>query len=293
MRYFIIGGSGLLGTELVKNLARNNEVSFTYNSNPIRVEDCDSYRVDLRKSDAVVEILERLRPEVVIHAAAPPNVDWHEREREEAYHINVLTTRAIAEKCRLLGALMVYTSTAFVFPDTNQVFKEEDIPAPINFYGVTKLGGELAVSANLDHIIVRTDQIYGWTLPEQKKSFVLNVLETLSRNERVEVCQDWYNSPTYVKDLSNMITELVKSDRRGIYHVVGNTFLNRVEWAKYIATAFGKDPSLVVGIESKTLNLPARRPNARISNEKIQKELGVKLKTIMEGLDNMKKGMTK
>jgi dTDP-4-dehydrorhamnose reductase len=292
MRYFVVGGSGLIGSELVRSLAQNNEVSFSYNKNPIHVENCNSYEINLGRPSDVLEILERLRPEILVHAAAPPSVDWHEKERKEAYDISVLTTKAIAEKCRALGVLMIYVSTAFVFPGFDRVFTEEDIPAPVNFYGVTKLGAELATRANPNHLIVRTDQIYGWTLPGQRKSFVVNVLEKLSRGEEVEVCEDWYNSPTYVKDLSDTIIRLVGSDKRGVYHVVGDTFLNRVEWAKYIAKAFGRDPSLVVAIRSETLSLPARRPNARISNKRIREELGVKMKTVEEGLEDMRKEMT-
>jgi dTDP-4-dehydrorhamnose reductase len=235
----------------------------------------------------VERLLDGIAPEAVLHTVAPPSVDWHERERAAAYATNVLGTRAIAAKTRKLGAKLVYVSTTFVFPDTGLVFTEEDIPAPINFYGVTKWGAEIAAAENPDHAIVRTDQIYGWSLPGQKKSFVVSTLEKLEKGQKAEVCLDWLNSPTYVKDLSAAVKRIMERDKRGIYHVVGGSFIDRVSWAGKIAEAFEKDKSLVAGIESSSLKLPARRPNARVSNDKAQEELGLHLRTVEEGLEDM------
>jgi dTDP-4-dehydrorhamnose reductase len=291
MKVLILGGSGLLGCELASSLAKKDEVTFTYFSNPVQIAGAKGYKLDLKDFDSVDRLIDGIAPDAVIHAVAPPSVDWHENERKAAYETNVLGTKAIAKKTKMMGAKLVYISSTFVFPDTGETFTEEDIPAPINFYGVTKFGAELAAAMNPDHIIVRTDQIYGWAHPGQKKSFVVGTLEKLERGQKVEVCKDWLNSPTYVKDLSKAISSLLAKDKRGIYHVVGNSFIDRVSWAKKIAIAFGKDPSLVIGIDSTTLKLPARRPNAKVSNEKVQEELGIRFMGVDEGLEDMKKAM--
>ncbi|MEW6036207.1 MAG: SDR family oxidoreductase [Candidatus Micrarchaeota archaeon] len=287
MKILVLGGSGLLGRELVSSLAPSNEVTYTYFNNPGQVPGAKGYALDLADLAATERLMDGIAPEVVLHTVAPPSVDWHEREHAAAYATNVLGTRAIAEKAKKMGAKLVYISTTFVFPDAGRTFTEEDIPAPINFYGVTKWGAELAAAINPNHAIIRTDQIYGWSLPGQKKSFVVSTLEKLEKGQKAEVCSDWLNSPTYVKDLSLAVKGIMEKDKRGIYHVVGNSFLDRVSWARKIAAAFGKDPSLVVGIESSGLKLPARRPNARVSNEKAKEELGLRLRTVDEGLEDM------
>ena len=109
--------------------------------------------------------------------------------------------------------------------------------------------------------------------------------------EDVEVCKDWLNSPTYVKDLSQAIIALTERKKRGTYHVIGSSFLDRVSWANKIATMFAQDTSLIRGIDSSSLNLPARRSNARLSNDKIREETGMRLKTVEEGLEAMKMEM--
>lgn len=296
MRYLIIGGSGLLGFELVKRLARNNEVAFTYlNNNNLNTRGSESYKIDLGDSGAIINLVNQLKPSVVIHCASNPSVDWFEKDKESAYKLTISTTKNLAQLTSKIHSKLIYISSAFVFPSINQIFTEADIPAPINFYGCCKLGGELASQLNKNHLIIRTDQIYGWGVKGQKKSFVEGTLEKLEKGERVEVCEDWFNSPTYVEDLAEAVIKLNSLDKKGIYHVVGSDFLNRYEWAKKIAHVFGKDGSLIAPISSKKLNLPAIRPNAHVSNQKISIETGIHLMGVEEGLNTLlsKKGMDK
>jgi len=292
MRSLVLGGSGLLGRHLVLDLMHSGEVSFTYFTNPHPIPGAQGHKLDLKDEKGLEGLIDEADPDIIFHAVAPPSVDWHEKERAAAYQINVSSTSIIAERSRDMGAKLVYVSTAFVFPDLEKIFNEDDIPAPINFYGATKLGGELASKQNPDHLIIRTDQIYGWSLPGQKKSFVVNTLDKLMRKEKVEVCRDWLNSPTYVKDLSEAILALTDQKKRGIYHVVGSSFLDRVSWATKIAVAFGQDASLIKGIDSSSMNLSARRPNARISSEKVGREEGISLKTVEEGIEAMRRDRT-
>jgi dTDP-4-dehydrorhamnose reductase len=229
---------------------------------------------------------------VVFHTAANTNVDWHEREKEAAYRINVAAAREISEETRSIGATLVYFSSAFVFPGGEKAFTEDDLPAPINHYGLMKKLGEDEARRNPKHVILRPDQIYGWPERGQKRPFVSSVLAKLERGEKAEVCADWYNCPTYVEDLASASLALVEGKRCGTYNAVGSTFLNRYEWALKIAAAFGMDASLVVPIDSSRLNLPARRPNARLSNELLVRASGVEMKTVEQGLEAMRAGVS-
>ena len=285
-KYLIIGGSGSVGNLLARRLSPDNHVSLTYRSTPIQIDGCTTYKVDLNTSE-VLEIIGELRPDIVIHLAAPTSVDWHETHRDEAYRVNVLTTRGIAERCEAVGAKLIYVSTTFVFPTYPKIFVEEDIPAPLNFYGTTKLGGEIATRINPNHIIVRTDQVYGWTAGS-KKSFVETILRRALLDQKIEVCEDWYNSPTYIEDLSESLIKLSTEDRVGCFHITGDSYLNRVEWAKLIMQIFDKDESLIVPIQSSKLKLPAERPNVKVSNKKAIHELGVRLRGVKDGIESMK-----
>ena len=290
----IIGGSGLIGYTLVEKLKKNHEVTFTYCNHAVSIKGVNGYQINLENQEYICSLLDKIKPSLVLHVAAPPSVDAHEKNKERAYLINVETTRAIVEKTRRMGSKLIYLSTSNVFPPLRRVFYEDDVPAPINFYGACKLGGEWATAKNPNHLIVRTDQIYGWNKTgQQKKSFVVNTLEKLQQNQTVEVCEDWYNRPTYVEDLALAIERLIELDKVGVYHATGGTYLNRLDWAKKIADKFEMDGSLVKGIDSGTLNLPATRANTNLDNKKIQKETKIKMQTIEEGLKIMKNEKTK
>ncbi|MDO8554729.1 MAG: SDR family oxidoreductase [Candidatus Micrarchaeota archaeon] len=290
MRYLITGGSGLLGADLVEELLqRKEEVHYTYLNNEMKINGAHPYKLDILETKKLAELIKQIKPNVVIHTATIPSVDVCEKDKELAYKINTLATKKIAEVTKAIGAKLVYISTTFVFPNSTTKFSEEDIPAPINYYGVTKLGGELATAINPNHLIIRTDQIYGWIKSGQKKTYVVTVLEKIENDEKVEIFMNWYNSPTYVKDLSATIIGLLAKEKKGIYHVVGSTYLNRLEWGRKIAEIFGIDPNLVVGIDSSKKDIPATRTNCKIANDKAQKESGVTLKTIEDGLLEMKK----
>lgn len=288
MRYLVIGGSGILGSALVRLLSVSGDVAYTYNRNSMAIGQARSFRLDLTDTSTVARLVRDVSPQAVFHTAANTNVDWHEREKDMAYKINVAATEAIARETAAIGAKLVYFSTAFVFPGGRRAFSEEDAPAPINHYGLMKKLGEDAARKNPDHLILRPDQIYGWPLESQKQTFVSSVLGRLERGEKAEVCEDWYNCPTYAEDLASASCMLVRMGKSGTYNAVGSTFLNRYEWALKIAAVFGMDRSLVVPIDSSRLNLPAKRPNVRLSNAKLLRDTGVEMKGVDEGLAAMR-----
>lgn len=284
----VLGGSGLLGARLVEMcLERKFDVSYTYNRNKLEVDGADAVRLDAMDYDAVGRAVADSEADLVVDTIAHPSVDFCETDKVAAYGINVASCEAAALAARELGAKLVFISSTFVFGNREKPVTENDTPDPINYYGALKLLGEEAAKICPDHLILRTDQIYGWSHEGQKKSFVESMLEKFAKGGKIEVCRDWYNRPTHVDDLALALIKLVEKEKRGVYHCVGGTFLSRVEWAKRIAKAFGEDDSLIVPIDSATLKLPARRPKCDASNAKLEKECGLK----MRGVDSAMKEM--
>jgi len=292
MKVLVLGGSGMLGSRYVEAyVAKGDEVAYTHYKNPYVIKGARMVALDAADYGAVAGLVEKERPELVINTIAHPSVDFCDKDRVAAYRINAASCEAAAAGARKVGARLVYISTAFVFGNREELLTEEDAPDPISTYGFLKLLGEEAAKIAPEHLILRTDQIYGWTRPGQKKTFVVSTLEKLGRGEKVEVCEDWFNNPTYVEDLVAASLALIEKRKAGIYHAVGSTFLNRVEWARKIAQAFGKDESLVAAINSAKLGLPAKRPKCRLSNAKIQKDSGVRMRDMDSALADMKKGV--
>jgi dTDP-4-dehydrorhamnose reductase len=284
----VIGGSGLLGGKIVMRLMEaGHSTSYSYFGNDILVPGANGYPLDLTDGESLIKLVRKTKPDLIVNSAALPSVDQCDKDKTLGFKVNAEPQKIISETVGT-ATTIAFISTSNVFGFSKIPFKEDDAPDPVSTYGETKLLGERYTLTHKRHLILRSDQIYGWTTKGQKKTFVERCLEKLERNEPVEVCSDWYNCPTYADDVAIALVRLVTGSHFGIFHSVGPTYLNRVEWAKRIAKAFGHDPGLVKAIDSSILNLPAKRSNCALDNEKIVRTSGHRFLSVDEGLERMK-----
>jgi len=261
VRILVTGGSGLLGSKLVRELAaRGHEVIATYNQHaPPRVEGVRWVQLDITRTLLLEDLILKVRPHAVIHAAAYTDVDGCERDRARAWLTNVEATRSVVRASRVVNAYLVYISTDYVFEGEKGMYREEDLPNPVNYYGLTKLvGEELVKSSDLLHTIVRPSAIYG--VGGSKKSFAEFVVERLLRGEEVRALADQYVSPTYGLLLARGLADLLEVRPLGVLHMAGER-MSRYEFALRIAEGLGADKSLVREAKvSEMSGWVARRP---------------------------------
>ena len=290
-KIFITGGSGTIGSKLVESLYRENNVSYTFVNHPYFAEGCTSFKLDITERKSTIDLITQIKPEITIHTSALTDVDLCETNRKLADEINVEGTRNIVDACKKVNSKIIYISTSNVFNGKKNIFLEDDSTCPINYYGSTKAIGErIVISSQLAFLILRTDQPYTWIKKWQKKNFIIWLLEKIEANEVVEVFKDWYNNPTFLDNFVEATSELMKKGKEGIYHIIGSDFINRYDWALKIVDILGEPRSLIKSIESSQSELPAKRANANLSNIKAQKETGVNLIGVQEGLRLMFKG---
>lgn len=295
MKALVIGGSGHIGSCFVKKLQdQGYEVMYTYYNNPLPIERSELRRLDITDRQAVISIIEEVNPDTVLHTAAIPDVDKCETDKNLANQVNIAGVENVIEGVNRTSsrATIIYISTAYVFDGSNKLYREEDEPRPINYYGYTKLEAERRiVISGLPFLVIRTDQLYGWTNAKQKKNMVTRTLEKLGAGQSVEAATDAYNNPTIVENCVDVTTKLLQKGKNGVYHVAGPDFLNRYEWAAKIAKRFTFDQSLVKPTTLSKLGLPARRPNCNISSEKAERDSGLRLLGVEEGLTYMLKNL--
>lgn len=289
MKILVIGGSGIIGSKIVKKFVESkNDVIYTYYENKLNIG--IGYKLDIRKKDETIELISKVNADLVIHTAALTNVDLCEINKKLADSTNVKGTENVITGCQKTNSKIVYISTSFVFNGEKNKYSEEDEPSPTTYYGLTKLRGEEIVkSSKLSFLILRTDQPYDWKEKWQRNNSVLRVLQTLQEGKTLNEIIDWYNVPTYIPDFVKTLENLINFNLLGIYHVCGSNFVNRYEWALVTAKVFGLNENMIKSISSETLNLPARRVNVNLSNEKLFQKTGIKMMGIKEGLKSMKK----
>jgi dTDP-4-dehydrorhamnose reductase len=281
----ITGGSGLLGSKIVKLARKDYEVIPLHKTKPLH---SNSIKLDITDATEVLNLFSKLKLDAVIHTASETNVDKCETEKEHAWKINVEGTRNIALAYRKANAKLVYISTDYVFDGEKGLYNEEDKPNPINYYGVTKLEGENQVIHHCkNYAILRTSVLYGWH--PWKQNFVTWTINQLKQNKEITVVEDHYNTPTLADNLAETIIEAVQKDLQGLYHASGSERISRYEFARQIAKTFHLDPGLIKPIKMRQLTAwTAKRPkDSSLNTNKIQKQLKTKPLNITEGLNKM------
>ena len=272
----IIGGTGLIGSYLVKEL----DYAFTYKTNP----QPHGFYLDI--TDDID--FSFFKPDIVIHTAALTNVDLCETDQSLAYQINVKGTENVISACKKSNSKIIFISTSNVFPGTKSPYYEYDKTEPINYYGKTKLIGEqLIQDSGLEYLILRTDQPYGWKESWQRDNTVLRMISKLYSTGRLEELMDWYNNYTYLPDFASAVKKLIDMKLTGIFHVCGNGFTYRYDFARMVADTFKLNKDKIFPIHSSKLNLAAKRPSVCMNNNKLFKSIGFKMSGF-EGLKAMK-----
>ena len=262
MKILVTGASGLLGSRLVRELlSRNYEVIAIYNRNPILVdhERLVKVRLNIVDKTSLEDLILKTKPNVIVHAATYTDVDGCERDKAYAWKVNVEATRSIVRAARVVKSHLIYVSTDYVFDGEKGLYKEDDVPNPVNYYGLTKLvGEELVRASDLLYTIVRPSAIYG--VGGSKKSFAEYVAEKLSRGEKVYALVEQYVSPTHNTLLAMAIAEIVEMRPMGILHVAGER-MSRYEFAVKIAEALELPVELVEKASVKDMKYwVAKRP---------------------------------
>ncbi len=212
--------------------------------------------MEITDAASVGKVLMKLKPKVVINAIAYTDVDGCETERERAFAVNGDGVRNLALVTKEIGAKLVQASTDYVFDGSKGAPWLENDPAnPLSVYGRSKLMGEENARLNPDHLIVRTQWLYGL----YGKNFVETMLRLGMERDEVAVVDDQFGAPTRTVDLSFAIRVLLEKDRRGTYHAANTGVCSWCDFARAIFRETGLK-TLVRPITTEELGRPAPRP---------------------------------
>lgn len=229
-KILVTGCNGQLGRAVRKEYA-GEKVTFI---NTDVTEGEGVLALDITDVDAVMELVRREKPDVIINCAAHTNVDLCEKQWDSAYRINAIGPRNLSIAATAVGTKMIHVSTDYVFEGNGtRPYTEFDAPNPISAYGKTKLEGERFVQAFADrYFILRTAWLYG-----EGKNFVKTMLRLAETHDEVSVVDDQVGSPTSAVELARMIHYLEKTDNYGIFHA---TCEGDTNWADFAETIFKK-----------------------------------------------------
>jgi len=279
MKVAVIGASGQLGSDLVK--AFEGE-AFPLTHRDLDIEDPESLKV-----------LNKLKPEVVINTAAYVRVDDAEVEAEKAFQVNAIGALNVAKACNEIEAVNVYISTDYVFDGAKgEPYEEDDVPNPINVYGLSKYAGEILTrNYSEKYYVIRVASLYGKAGARGKGgNFVDYMIQRAKNGEEIKVVNDMFMSSTYTKDVSRMLKRFLDLDLAikpafGVYHIVNEGYCNWYNFTKEIFNISGWDAKIqIMPIKSSELKKLARRPIfSALKNKKLD-DLGLRMRNWKEAL---------
>ena len=280
VKVFVTGVGGQLGHDVMNELAKRGHEGIGSDIAPVYSGIQDGSEVtklpyvpmDITNREQVDKVISDIKPDVIVHCAAWTAVDLAEDEDKKAKvkAINVEGVQNIADVAKKLDAKMIYISTDYVFNGQGTEPWKPDCKdyAPLNYYGETKLGGELAVSETLDkYFIVRIAWVFGLN----GKNFIKTMLNVGKTHDTVRVVNDQIGTPTYTLDLSVLLVDMLETDKYGYYHATNEGgYISWYDFTKEIYKQAGLATEVIpVTTEEYGLSKAARPFNSRLDKSKL------------------------
>ncbi|MBS9543019.1 dTDP-4-dehydrorhamnose reductase [Morganella morganii subsp. morganii] len=286
MKILLFGKNGQVGWELQRSLAPLGEIiALDSQSN--------DFHANFLEPEKLSETIEKIQPDIIVNAAAYTAVDNAEKDQENAYTINSDSVCILAKIAKKHNIWLVHYSTDYIFNGNgNNYWKENDKPAPLNIYGLSKLQGEYAIVENCHkYIIFRTS----WVYAAKGNNFAKTMLNLGKIRSELSVIDDQYGVPTSAELLADCTCHAIRQallnpNIAGIYHLVPKGETNWYEYAKLI---FNEAKKLNYPLTIEHLHpipatqypLPAKRPyNSRLDTQKFEDTFKLNLPNWKDGV---------
>lgn len=274
-------------------MSKKYEVHGTYHQN----KEERLHFLDITDKDSAYNLLEKLKPDLLIHTASMADVDKceeyknSEKEDNKPLQINARGTENLMKACKEFNTKMIYISTDYVFDGEKGNYNEEDETNPLSYYAQTKRMGEKIVGivskeSRLPCIIARVAQLYGYNNEKDKNNFFKHIYSNLNQGKKAKVFTNQFITPTLIDDIAYALMELIETKKEGVFHVAGSEKVSRAEQAVKIASVCNLNKGLLeyTTLEEYTkTRLKAHRPkDSSLSIKKIE-SIGIKMSNIEEG----------
>jgi dTDP-4-dehydrorhamnose reductase len=291
VKILLFGKNGQVGWELQRSLAPLGELVALGRGT-------DDLNGDLNDIEGIRATVSKVRPDVIVNAAAYTAVDKAESEVQLCRTINALAPRAMATEAARLGAWLVHYSTDYVFDGSgSRPWREADPIAPLSVYGTTKAEGEAAIVASgAKHLILRTS----WVYAKHGSNFINTMLRLGQERDRLTIVNDQHGAPAGAELIADVTAHALhaalRNDRlAGIYHLVPRgetTWFEYAQFALGLARSWGLPVKAALeGIPSSAYPTAAKRPhNSRLDPGKLEAAFGLRLPDWQQGVTRVLAG---
>ena len=283
-RILITGGSGLLAVNWALAVRNRFAVTLGLHQRGVSLASVRTASIDLESVDRLVAQIQEIGPDLVIHAAALTSVEQCESSPDLARWANVAVAANVVQACGRLGISVVHLSSDHLFSGQEAMLDELAPVSPVNVYGRTKAEAEVRVlDSNPSALVIRTN-FYGWGT-SYRRSFSDFVIDGLRSGTGITLFKNVHYTPVLAQTLIDAVHDLVDLKASGIFNVVGDERLSKLDFGHRVAREFGLDSNQIT--ENSFGNQPhlVKRPlDMSLSNDKVCAVLGRRLGDVASGL---------
>jgi dTDP-4-dehydrorhamnose reductase len=273
-KLLVTGASGLLGLNLGVQMGRRFDITGVANSHLLASAPFPILQNDLAQPGRFARLLEQVRPDAVIHAAALASLDLCEKDPALSRRLNAELPGEVAQACLRRSIPLAHISTDSVFDGLRGSYVESDAPNPQGVYASDKWRGEQAVASAYPAAFIARVNFFGWSI-SGRRSLAEFFVANLAAGKAVNGFTDVIFCPLIVDALAETLVEMLEKGLDGTYHVLSRECLSKYQFGRNIARRFGFDDSLINPISVADSGLTARRsPNLNLGVEKLETALG-------------------
>lgn len=290
LKILITGASGFLGSNLVKKLKNKYELLNWYHHQSLPAENIQ--KIDLSNTSIIQSKLDKIRPEIIIHTAAISKPAMCANNPVKAELVNVTASGEIAQWCLQNSARLIFTSTDMVYSGHKSQYTEDDNLDPLNKYGATKAEAENIITEICKNFtILRLALMYGRGAFDREYSseWLERDLEKQQHDvssEKIGLYSDQYRNMISVKNVADVIAEMISSEFTGVLNIGGPDSISRYDFGKLLAKKLNYSENLIKPVKFSKIDSEIDSPlNVTLNIKKAQYCLDVELLSVNQGLD--------
>jgi dTDP-4-dehydrorhamnose reductase len=286
-RLLVTGTGGFVGGSVVSQAGPEWEVHAVSRADkPAEAPTSKWHQIDPLNSNELRAVFHSIKPDAVIHCAAIADIDLSEANQKLARTVNVTFIQNLVDLCRDAKCRLVFCSTDNVFDGEHAPYDVSSAPAPVNYYGRTKVEAEGAVKSLGDiAVIARLAIVVGLPLIGAGNSSMAKMLAALKNGQRIVVPAQEVRTPVDVITAGRVLLELARGHQTGTFHLAGNERLNRMDMAQLIAKSAALDPNLLDAASGANPQRRAQRPrDVSLNNLRTRNELKTPMLDFKEAL---------
>lgn len=287
-KILFFGGSGLLALNWANKIHKNWNIVLLKHKRNVSFQHAKIMRLEKISKSNIIEIINKVKPFVVVNCAAITEVEKCEKENDKAKLVNSILPEIIANVCKLMRIKFVQISTDHLFNGEKSFYQEDNPISPLNNYGITKAQAEISVlNENPEALLIRTN-FFGWGT-SYRDSFSDWIIKSLRESKVIKLFSDVYFTPIYIEELINIIHILIEKNKQGIFNIVSKERISKFEFGIKIAKIFKYPLTLISPISIDEIDFLVTRPkDMSLSTAKITNEIKYQIKDLESQLLDLK-----